>query len=198
MTDKTETVPAPLRISLDRWLGRREALGMIAGRCSAADVECLRQIRDNKLHQDVSGTWEEFCNLHLGCSRRNVDRAIRHLNEHGPAFFHATQMLRLTEAEYVALKEHMTEGGLKLEGETVAWTPENAARLHVEVGKLRAIEAPKPARKQAGFETLVQRLDELVEKAPTTLDDRQRRTLGDVLLRLSNLASRHGIVLLQR
>jgi hypothetical protein len=37
-----------------------------------------------------------------------------------------------------------------------------------------------------------------VEKAPTTLDDRQRRTLGDVLLRLSNLASRHGIVLLQR
>ena len=27
---------------LNRWLGRREAFGLMAGRCSAGDVECMK------------------------------------------------------------------------------------------------------------------------------------------------------------
>jgi hypothetical protein len=198
MTDKNEIVPATQKINLERWLGRREAFGMIAGRCSAADAACLREIRNQEVYRGVSPNWDEFCRVHLRSSRKKIDTVIRQVEEHGPQFFHVTQMMRLTEAEYVSLKDHMLQDGLKLDGEIIAWSPENAGRITQEVKKLRAVAAPK---KEGSFETLIQRFDTLngqLDKAPVMLDDRQRRSLGDVLLRLSNLASRRGVTLIQR
>jgi len=34
---------------LGQWLGRKQAFGLIAGKTAAADVECLRRIRDGNL-----------------------------------------------------------------------------------------------------------------------------------------------------
>ncbi|HUI80868.1 MAG TPA: hypothetical protein VLY24_23240 [Bryobacteraceae bacterium] len=34
---------------LGTWLGRKQAFGLMAGKCSAADAECLRNIREQKL-----------------------------------------------------------------------------------------------------------------------------------------------------
>src|SRR5262249_1481842 len=146
-TKTQETLPATRDTNLDRWLGRREAFGLIAGRCSAADVECLRKIRDNKLFLDVAKNWDEFCRVQLRSSRHRIDTALRQLEEHGPALFHATQMMRLTEAEYVAIEEHMSEEGVKFEGEVIPWGTQNTERLANAIGKLRAIAAPKPERK---------------------------------------------------
>lgn len=58
---------------LNRWLGRREAFGLVAGRCSAADVECMRNIRDGKLYLSRAESWADFCvkDLHMGKSNAN-------------------------------------------------------------------------------------------------------------------------------
>ena len=36
-------------LDLGAWLGRHQAFGMIANRCTAADAECLKTIRDQGL-----------------------------------------------------------------------------------------------------------------------------------------------------
>jgi hypothetical protein len=201
MDDKSVTRPAPRSLNVERWLGRREAFGLIAGRCSAADVECLREIRNNKLYLETSKNWDEFCRVQLRTSRRKIDTAIGQLDKHGRPFFHATQMFRLTEAEYCAIEEHFSEEGVMLDGELVAWAAENGPRITEGIAKLRAIAAPAAHKRSSGFDTLIKRIEELsqqLEKIPDRPEDRQRRALGEVLLRLSNVASRHGIVLVQR
>jgi len=200
MQEKNVSVPALGPNKLERWLGRREAFGVVAGRCSAADAQCLREIRDKKLFREVSDNWQDFCHDHLHCSRKKVDTVLRQLEEHGPQFFHVTHALRLTEPEYVALKQHFTETGLEIGGEVIAWIPENSERIAEEVGKLR-ISAPKAAKKVATVAELLARLDALnaqLEKVPGSLDDVQRRALGEGLLRLSNVAKQRGVVLVQR
>jgi hypothetical protein len=47
--------PDELSLCLNRWMGRREAFGLVAGRCAAADIETLRQIREQKLY-----SWTKF------------------------------------------------------------------------------------------------------------------------------------------
>ena len=59
----------PRAHDLGRWMGRRDAFGAIAGRCSAADAECLRLIRDKKAYVDLAPSWDEFCRLHLHVSQ---------------------------------------------------------------------------------------------------------------------------------
>ena len=51
------------------------------------------------------------------------------------------------------------------------------------------------------LETLLERFQALngqLEATPVVLSDSQRAALGEVLLRLSDLASRRGVVLVQR
>jgi hypothetical protein len=43
---------------LGTWVGRRQAFGLIANKCSAADAECLKQIRESKSYKSVAATWE--------------------------------------------------------------------------------------------------------------------------------------------
>jgi hypothetical protein len=73
-------------ILLGQWMGRREAFGLIAGRCSAADIEILRRMKEEKLYATLDCTWDEFCTRHLHVSRRTVDTEIAYLREFGPAF----------------------------------------------------------------------------------------------------------------
>jgi hypothetical protein len=95
----------------------------------------------------------------------------------------------------------MTEEGLKFDGEIIAWAPENSALITEAARKLRATVALKPARKTPDFETLLERFQALnsqLEDTTAVLDERQRRALGEVLLRLSDLSSHRGVVLVQR
>ena len=95
----------------------------------------------------------------------------------------------------------MTEEGLKFDGEIIAWPPENSGRITEAARELRAGVASKPARKTPVFEALLERfraLNSQLEYAPAVLDDLQRRALGEVLQRLSDLSSRRGVVLVQR
>ena len=38
---------------LGRWMGRKQAFASLAGRCSAADAECLRQARHSKYYRSL-------------------------------------------------------------------------------------------------------------------------------------------------
>ena len=42
-----DTQEKDMILDLGIWLGRKQAFSVVAGRCSAADAECLRQIRDS-------------------------------------------------------------------------------------------------------------------------------------------------------
>jgi hypothetical protein len=65
------------RIRFRHWLGRRQAFGMMAGKASAADAECLRRIRDQKMYKSKTSSWGEFCERYLGASKTHVNRMIR-------------------------------------------------------------------------------------------------------------------------
>ena len=81
---------------LGTWLGRRQAFSMIAGKASAADIECLRTIRDQRLCKGKNERWADFCSQHIGASKVQVDRLIRYLEEFGPTFFELIHVTRIT------------------------------------------------------------------------------------------------------
>ena len=74
-------------------------------------------------------TPDEFCAQHLGVSRRNVERSIRHLEEFGPAFFHVSQLAHISAQEYRAIAGHVTAVGVRLDGTEIALLPENSERV---------------------------------------------------------------------
>jgi len=46
-------------MDLGTWLGRRQAFSIVAGRCSAADAQCLRELRESKRYKGLGLTWEQ-------------------------------------------------------------------------------------------------------------------------------------------
>jgi len=182
---------------LARWLGRREAFGMIAGRCSAADVECLRQIRERKLYLDTSPNWDEFCKLQLKASRRKIDTSIRHLEEFGPAFFHLAQLTRITADDYRAIAGHVSEAGVTLNGEVIALLPENCERVADAVGQLRAAAEAPPEQTAGGIHGILKRCDALVRLLEETppLEAAERIELTAAIARVNNAAARLGVIL---
>src|SRR6516165_12236173 len=85
---------------LGQWMGRKQAFSLIAGKASAADVECLRHIRDGKLYRAKEVDWTGFCKQHVGVTRAYADRLIRQLEEFGPNYFHLSQIMRLSADTY--------------------------------------------------------------------------------------------------
>src|SRR5579872_6964299 len=78
MNEAVENMPAPASadvqgILLGQWMGHREAFGLIAGRCSAADIEILRRMKEERLYATLDCTWDEFCTRHLHVARRTGD-----------------------------------------------------------------------------------------------------------------------------
>src|SRR5215472_14745022 len=117
MTDLLQLKPPEDGRDLQRWLGRREAFGAVAACCSAADLECIRQIRDRKLFENEAANWDEFCTTYLRMSRRKVDGDLRLLDELGPVYFHLLQLIRVTPDEFRAIAAHVSEEGVSVNGE---------------------------------------------------------------------------------
>jgi hypothetical protein len=128
---------------VNRWLGRREAFSLVAGRCSAADVECMRRIRDGKLYLGRALDWEEFCAKELHMSKSNVKHLIRLLEKFGPEYFHIAQITRISVADYRAIAPAVSAQGIAWNGEVIALTPENAGRIAAAVSALRTEAAAK-------------------------------------------------------
>jgi hypothetical protein len=125
-------------------LGSRRAFASIAGRCSAADAECLRRVREQKLYLSRAATWEEFCPKYLGLSKGHANRIIRYLEEFGPSYFELAQLTHVTPEQFRAIAPAIREKNIHVRGEAIALLPENSARIAAAVAELRQRAAAAP------------------------------------------------------
>ena len=140
-------------LDLGTWLGRRQAFSMVAGRCSAADAECLRDLREKKQYRALGMSWDTFCKTHAGISRAQADRFIRRLEEFGVAYFLLASVTGVTEVEYRSISGAVSEQGLLHAGETISIVPENAPRLTAAIRELhQRAEAPEVVACEPSFE----------------------------------------------
>ena len=131
-----EDVSTPA-FELGTWVGRRQAFGLIASKCSAADAECLKQIRESKRYKSVSAHWEEFCPRYLGLSRAHADKLIQQLQEFGTAYFELSQIVRIPENAYRAISGAVRGHSIEYDGETIPISEENGGRIAEVVTLLR-------------------------------------------------------------
>ena len=194
--------PDELSLCLDRWMGRREAFGLVAGRCAAADIETLRQIREQKLYKPKRHSWAECCLLDLHVARRSADREIGYLEEFGPEFFHVRQMAHITAKEYRSIASHITPEGVRLNGTTVPLLPENSQQVTAAVTELlKQIEAKAPKRAPVSFDAALKRcqaVTEMLSAIPEPLDVHQRMDLANAIAELRTAAAGLGVVVFDR
>ena len=146
MNENKPQPPSDDNFHLGQVLGRRQAFGLMAGRCSAADAACLREIRNNKSYKGRADSWSAFCAQHLGMSHRNANRLIRYLDEFGPAYFELAQLTGITVEAYRAIAPAVKDDALHFEGQAIALLPENAEKLAAAVKSLRTQPAHGPAK----------------------------------------------------
>lgn len=144
---------------LGSMVGRHEALGAIASRCSAADAATIRRIRDSELWRGEVQTWNEFCETRLRISRSHANRLIHLLEEFGDPYFTISQATRISPETYRAIAPAIRDNALHVDGEAIALTEENAPRIAAAVDALRKTAAFKPAETPQGPEDPLQTLD---------------------------------------
>lgn len=119
-------------------LGQNLAFGLIAGRCSAAQAEGLRRLREEKLYKRCTEKWDDFCPRFLKISRAEADRTIRLWEEFGAAYFELAQLTRVSPETFRAIAPAIQDGALHYQGEAIALNPPNSRRVAAAVAELRS------------------------------------------------------------
>jgi hypothetical protein len=146
-------------LDLGTWLGRHQAFGLIASKCSAADAACLREIRDNKHYKALGLNWDEFCSRHAGVDRRTADRIVERLEEFGEAYFNLSQLMPLQPSGYRELASYITGNIIELDGQKIPITPEHAPQIVEAVRELRSRLEREQSKCRVPFFALQNRLD---------------------------------------
>jgi hypothetical protein len=154
-------------LELGKWLGRREAFSQVAGRCSAADAKCLRELRESKKYKELGLTWEECCKQKLGICRSVADQIIRNLDEFGTDYFVIAQVTGISASEYRRISGSVANHALLQAGEEISIAIENAPRLIAAVDALRREAAVAPAP-PAGLTAEAERSFAKAERAART------------------------------
>src|SRR5207244_5527374 len=146
--DTSVDLPAPVAAEgeldeLSRWLGRREAFGLTAGRCSAADVECMKRIRDDKSYLKYTKDWGEFCEKYLHISKSKANYELRLLEEFGWMYYFVARTTRISVADYRAIAPSVSTLGIEWNGETIPLVAENGDRIAAAVEALKAARCTK-------------------------------------------------------
>jgi hypothetical protein len=181
-------------IDLGTCLGRRQAFALVAGRCSAADAECLRTIREKKLYRALKVTWQEFCRKQAGVSRSTADQLIRYLEEFGPTYFHLAGITRITAYTYRRIAPAVSENGLDCGGELIPFDAKNAGRLTAAVEELRSRINPAPEAAPTGRQdhgphlkeakrALAAAIEEMKQSSVLPMDTHQRQSFHIALAR---------------
>lgn len=189
---------------LGHWLGSRQAFAAVAGRCSAADAECLRTIRSKKLYRACGLNWDDFCRAYVGISRSRADELIRQLEEFGAGYFHLAEVARITPESFRLIAPAVSEKGVMVGGETIAFTAENSRKLARAVEQLCAraqAERPQPAPRDPAHrfarvkKTLAAALAELEGLGALSSEAMERQPyyalLDETICRLTRLNTGH-------
>lgn len=119
-------------------LGQTNAFGLVAGRCSAAQADGLRRLREQKLYKKCCEKWDDFCPKYLKMSRSEADRTIKLLDEFGPAYFELAQLTRVSPETYRAIAPHIENGVLHYNGEAIELNAENSRKVAAAVTDMRS------------------------------------------------------------
>jgi hypothetical protein len=190
-------------------LGSRKAFSTVAGRASAAEADCLRRLRDEKLFRCKSETWGEFCATHLKMSKASANRIIRLLEEFGSDYFAMAQLTRVTPAQYRTIASSVKDHIVTYNGEAIALIPENTEKVATAVENLRkaapakskaaARRARRPRSRRARIallrETAEQLTAEFADLARTSLSRRDIPVLAEI--RNTTLADLYAVDLLR-
>jgi len=126
-------------------VGRKQAFGLIAGACTAADAQSLVELKEQKLYLQTGLSWDEFCEKRLGISRSFADQIIRHYKQFGPNFYRLRAFAPITPAHYRAIAGVVSDDGLAFEGSTIPFEEDRAADLRQAVDTLKRDLTPEPA-----------------------------------------------------
>jgi len=149
-------------MELGTWLGRHQAFGLIANRCSAADAECLKQMRDSGRYKKLGMTWAAFCQEWAGVSRVCADRLINHLEEFGANYFRLSELMQISGETYRLIAGAVSEEGVEVDGKKIPLTRENRKRVMAAVESLRGKAAPK-----TNADTIRRRVDAMLADLKT-------------------------------
>ena len=147
-------------LDLGIMLGQRRAFGLVAGRCSAAQAECLRKVRDEKTYLKFATNWAEFCERQLKIGKRTADRAIALLKKHGTLYFETAALTGITPAEFERIAQAIQRDGIHVGSDVIALIPENAGRAVDAVARLQAeAAAAQSAEPAASVEAQIRELE---------------------------------------
>jgi hypothetical protein len=193
--------PTPIDgIEFGMMIGQRQTFSLVAGKCTAAEADCMKKTRDRKLYRGFAKNWEECCTLHFGMSRANAERLIGLLEEFGPAYFEVSQLTRISPETFRAMAPSIHDQALHHNGEAIALLPENATRVASVVATYRkAAPAPRPRTMDARLDALEQHcnrlLGEFEELSGAWRDTPGRMMLGAILARTHSALARLGLEL---
>jgi len=170
-------------------LGENRAFALISGRCTAAQAESLRRLRNEKHYQRLNLTWEAFCTGYLRISRSYADRLVALLDEFGPDYFELSHLTRISPETYREIESSIRDGAITFCGDTIRLVPENAHRVAQAVATLRAEKAQAgPRSLDSRIEALVRHFAE-VHKWAIHNDVSWRRKLPEALERMAGMMS---------
>jgi hypothetical protein len=140
-------------------LGQNHAFGLIAGRCSAAQAETVRRLRQEKLYKKCCEKWRDFCPHYLKMSQPEADRIIRLWEEFGPAYFELSQLTRISAETYRAIAPAIEDGVLHFNGEAIPLNADNSRKVAAAVAEMRNALPKKSSEEQGLMRQLNQLLD---------------------------------------
>ena len=125
------------QLDLGSWVGLQKAFANVSSGCAAARAQCLKQVRDSHLLDDLGFTWEEFCTEHAGISRRHADHLIQQYERFGDAYFHLTEIAPVSPRTFQQIAAQVTPDTIEINGQPLALTPENAPKIRAAIQLLR-------------------------------------------------------------
>jgi hypothetical protein len=173
-------------IEVATWIGRRQAFGLMASKCSFADATSLKYLRAGRQYKDAGMTWDEFCPRHIGISRAAADRIISQLEEFGTAYFALSEIVRIPAEAFREISSAVSDHSIEYNGQTIPIKKENGRKIADVIKVLREeaaqhrlqIDPPSEPPRLKNLATLCRRLNrclrDLAAVAHSTLhpDDR--------------------------
>ena len=153
------------QLELGSWLGLQRAFATVAGSCSAARAQCLKQVRESNVLEEAGLTWDEFCTQYAGLSRPHADSLIRQYNQFGDAYFRLSEIARVSAKTFSQIAPRVDGDSIEIDGVKLALAPENAHKIRAAIQSLRSQirRPPPPQRPPAGLIELQIRVDALAD-----------------------------------
>jgi hypothetical protein len=175
--DKKKTL-----LNLGAWMGRHQAFALVANRCSAADAECLKAIRDSGDYKELGVKWEEFCPKYAGISRATADQHIQCFEQYGENYRRMAEVMSITPGTFKLIAGSVSDKGIEFEGEYIPIGRENGGRIAAAVKKLRVAAKARQQTHPPTPASLSKGLDKLIDGVMAIANDVTRRAELIVLL----------------